>query len=130
AAGEKSYSDGRKSDSSVRLQYHIKRGTIWPECRARFTTCKSHNSKAISIAAARRPYRPIAEPSTKIRTPARRAKNSTNEITAKIRFFSLLSSAPRNAGDVSLISFMEVVISTRRRVQGPSMCGHCSCFEL
>src|SRR5215472_475191 len=105
-----------KSDSSVRLQYHNKPGTIWPERIAWFTTCKSHNSKTMSTAAARRPYRAIAEPSAKIRTATRRAKNSTNEITARIRFFSLLSSAPRNAGDVSLISLVKVVISVRRRV--------------
>src|SRR5262249_30820860 len=92
-----------KRASRVSAQHHARCETFLPDCKARFTARKSPNSNAMRMAAVRSPQGLIDEPKRKIRTALRSAKNNTNTTTPRIHFFSLFSSAWRNAGEWSVI---------------------------
>src|SRR5215469_9905629 len=90
-----------KRDSNAMLVFQMTLGMSRPARNALFTARNKSNSNAIIRAAATKPQRLIADPSTKIRTTASTAKKRTKEMTPTIRFSSLLSIACRKAGDAS-----------------------------
>jgi len=81
------------------LTYHVELEISLPDCKLWFTARNRPSSNTIITADATRLQPLIAEPKTKMRTPASTAKNKTNAITPTIRFFSLSRRAWRNAGD-------------------------------